>query len=66
MFSIGELIYWGAVWSYLAGDLYAGDGEPRAYWFAILVRMGTQIWFASRVVRDIVTAQAVGGRRWHA
>lgn len=66
VFSIGELIYWGAVWSYLAGDLYAGDGEPRAYWFAILVRMGTQIWFASRVVRDIVTAQAVGGRRWHA
>ena len=64
VFSAGELIYWGAVWSYLAGNLYAGDGEPRGYWVAIIVRMGTQIWFVTRVVRDIVTAKAVEGRRW--
>lgn len=54
VFTAGELIYWAAVWAYLDGQLYAGDGEPRAYWFAILVRMGTEIFVAARVVRDIV------------
>lgn len=63
VFTAGELVYWAAVWVYLDGGLLAGDGEPRAYWAAILVRMGTEIFVAARVVRDIVGAR-VEGRRW--
>ena len=59
VFTIGEFVYWAAVWSYLDGNLYAGDGEPRAYWLAILFRMATELFVGVRVILDIVRARPV-------
>lgn len=55
VFTFGELVYYVAVWLYLDGRLYAGDGQPRLYWVAILVRVACELWVAGRVVADIVT-----------
>lgn len=54
VFTLGELVYFGAIWWYLDGQLYAGDGQPRLYWLAILVRVVCQLWVGTQVVRDIV------------
>lgn len=58
VFTVGEIIYWAAVWAYLDGTLYAGDGEPRLYWLAILVRMSTEIFIGVRVILDILRASS--------
>ena len=54
VFTFGELVYYRAIWLYLDGEMYAGDGQPRLYWVAIVVRVACQVWVAGRVVRDIV------------
>lgn len=54
LFTAAELVYWLAVWSYLDGALYAGDGRPVLYFVAILVRVGVQVWLAALVVRDML------------
>lgn len=54
VFTFGELVYYGAVWQYLAGSLDAGDGQPRLYWAAIAIRVACELWVAGRVVRDIL------------
>lgn len=54
VFSAAEVVYWWAVWQYLGGALYAGDGVPRLYHAAILLRVGVQAWLAGLVVRDIL------------
>lgn len=54
VFTMAEAFYWWAVFAYLGDQLYAGNGEPYAYWFAVLVRLGVQGWLAARVVRDVV------------
>lgn len=67
VFTASELFYWGAVWLYLDSALFAGDGSPRAYWVAILVRVGVQVWCGARVVRDILDPTAEpGGTPWPA
>lgn len=54
-FTVGELLYFGAIWWHLGGLLAPGDGSPdRLYWLAVLVRLGTQGWVVAVVVRDIL------------
>lgn len=53
-FTLAEAFYWWAVWMYLDGSLYAGDGAPRLYGIAVLVRIGVQLWLAARVVVDVL------------
>lgn len=55
----GELVYFFAVWLYLDGALYAGDGRPRLYWVAILVRVAGEVWVAGRVVADLLRPAGV-------
>ncbi|HET9650006.1 MAG TPA: glycosyltransferase 87 family protein [Microlunatus sp.] len=55
VFSTGELIYFGAIWWYLGGLLAPGGGDDaRLYWLAVLIRLGTQSYVATLVVRDIL------------
>ncbi|WP_375430831.1 glycosyltransferase family 87 protein [uncultured Friedmanniella sp.] len=55
IFTVGELLYFGAIWWHLGGLLAPGDGSPdRLYWLAVLVRLGTQGWVVAVVVRDIL------------
>ncbi|GAA2093560.1 glycosyltransferase 87 family protein [Microlunatus panaciterrae] len=55
IFSAGELIYFGAIWWHLGGQLTPGDSGPdKLYWFSVLVRLATQGWVAAIVVRDIL------------
>ena len=50
VFTAGELVYFGAIWWYLAGLLSAGDGQPRLYWLAIVLRIVVHLWLAGLVV----------------
>ena len=52
----GEIIYFGAIWLHLSGDLApgAGDAVPLPYILAILARVAGELWLASVVVRDIL------------
>ena len=66
VFTAAEVAYWWAVWQYLGdGAVYAGDGQPRLYIAAILLRVGVQVWLASNVVRDALRPESdpvrVGG-----
>ncbi len=56
----GEIIYFGAIWLQLSGDLApaASDAVPTPYVLAILVRVAAQLWLVGLVVRDIL-------RPWH-
>lgn len=53
VFTAGELVYWLAIWPYLDGALFAGDGRPVLYWVAVAVRVGVQVWVGWRVARDV-------------
>lgn len=53
-----ELLYFAAVWWYLAGDLApAGGGDAGFYQLAILVRMAGEIYLVVLVARDVLTAR---------
>jgi uncharacterized membrane protein len=55
VFTAGELLYFGAIWWYLGGELAPGGGDQvRLYWFAVLVRLSTQAYVGVLVVRDIL------------
>lgn len=55
VFTGGELLYFGAIWWHLGGELAPGGGsQDRLYWLAVLVRIGTQLYVGALVVRDIV------------
>lgn len=55
VFTVGELLYFGAIWWHLGGLLAPGDGSAdRLYWLAVLVRLGTQGWVVAVVVRDLL------------
>lgn len=58
VFSVGEVLYYGAIWWHLGGMLSPGDGgADKLYWVAVIVRLGTQSWVAAKVVRDILKPQ---------
>ncbi|WP_239455453.1 glycosyltransferase family 87 protein [Nocardioides gilvus] len=51
----GEVIYFAAVWWYLAEELTpAGDGAPVIYWLAIALRLAAQLWLVAVVARDVM------------
>ena len=56
IWTAGEVFYFASVWLYLGGwTAPAASGQPdRFYWFAILVRMGVEVYIAVVVVRDIL------------
>ncbi len=55
VFTVGELLYFVAIWWHLGGLLSPGDGsEDRIYWLAVLLRLATQSWVVVMVVRDIL------------
>lgn len=58
VFTVGELVYFLAVWPFLDGNLYDGSGRAPLYWLAVGVRVGVQVWIAGRVVRDILRPDA--------
>ena len=58
IFTAGELLYFAAVWWHLGGFLTPGNsGEDRLYWLAVLVRLSTQLWVVSLVVRDVLVPE---------
>src|SRR3954454_4702997 len=56
IWTAGEVLYFGGVWLYLGGSTAsASAGVPdRFYWYAILVRVAAELYFAVMVVRDVV------------
>ena len=54
IWSIGEGLYFMAIWAHLDGALESGSGGQGAYQAAVLVRVGVQLWIAGLVVRDIL------------
>lgn len=55
IFTVGELLYFGAIWWHLGGFLAPGSGQPdRVYWLAVLIRLATQGWVVAAVVRDVL------------
>ena len=56
IWTAGEVFYFAAVWLYLGGyTASASSGQPdRFYWFAIMVRVAAELYFAVVVMRDIV------------
>lgn len=58
VFTVGEVLYFGAIWWHLGGLLAPGDGSAdRLYWLAVIIRLGTQAWVVVMVVRDILQPQ---------
>lgn len=53
VFTIGEVVYFVAIWLHLGGDLGPGDTDVR-YWAAVLFRLACQGWVVGVVIRDIV------------
>jgi uncharacterized membrane protein len=51
----GEVVYFGAIWLHLSGDLApaAGGATPTPYILAIVVRVLAQLWLVAMVLRDI-------------
>lgn len=50
-----ELLYFAAVWWYLAGQLTPpGEGDAGFYWLAIIVRMAGELYLAAMIVRDLM------------
>lgn len=55
IFTIGEWLYVMAIWGHLGQYLSPGDGGPdKIFWVATILRLCTQAWLASTVVRDIL------------
>lgn len=53
VFSVAELIYFGAVWMHLAAAAEGGGFNDQPYMAAIALRIGVQLWLCGRVVADI-------------
>lgn len=49
----GEVLYFCAVWWYLADKLEAGDGSSPFYWISIGVRIAAQLYLVALVLRDM-------------
>ncbi|MDO5500066.1 MAG: glycosyltransferase 87 family protein [Propionibacteriaceae bacterium] len=58
IFTIGEWLYVMAVWGHLGGYLApAVEGPDRLYGAAIVLRLGTQVWLVTQVVRDVLSPE---------
>ncbi|SDS69344.1 glycosyltransferase family 87 protein [Microlunatus soli] len=55
IFTIGELVYFLAIWGHLDQTLGPADGGPdRLYWLAVVVRIGCEVWVGIMIIRDIL------------
>lgn len=54
VWNVAEVLHFLAVWGLLEGILGVGENANPLYWFAVLARIGVQLWLASRVVHDIL------------
>lgn len=55
IFTIGEVLYFLAIWGHLDGSLGPADGGPdRIYWLAVIIRIACQVWVGAVVIRDIL------------
>jgi len=55
VFTVGELVYFVAIWWHLGGELSpGGGGADRVYWCAVVLRLCTQGWVVVMVVRDVL------------
>ena len=53
VFTVSEALYYFAVWGFLNGTLGIGTGPDKLYWLSTGLRVGVQVWLASRVVFDM-------------
>lgn len=53
IWSVGEVIYYFAVWGFLDGGIERGSSGEWLYWLAIGLRICTQLWLALRIIDDI-------------
>lgn len=54
IFTAGEVIYFGAIWTHLNQTQGAtGGGPDRLYWLAVIIRICCELWVAIMVLRDI-------------
>jgi uncharacterized membrane protein len=55
LWQAAEIVYFGAVWLHLSGDLApaAGDATPVPYILAIVLRVSGQLWLVAMVLRDV-------------
>ena len=51
-FTLTQLIYWAAIWGYLAGHL---NSNTNIYFAAILLRVGVEIWIFLACLRDVTS-----------
>ena len=51
-FTLTQLIYWAAIWGYLAGHL---NSNTNIYFAAILLRVGVEIWIFFACLRDVTS-----------
>lgn len=53
IWSLGEIVYFVAIWGFLQGFLAPGSSGEWMYWAAVIVRISIQLWVALRVIDDI-------------
>lgn len=54
VWTLAELVYYVSIWGFLQGVLGPGSGSDWVYWVSVLLRVSAQIWFALRVIDDIL------------
>lgn len=53
IWTLGELVYWFAIWGFLEGILGVGQSAQWIYWAAIIIRIAAQLWIGLMVIEDI-------------
>lgn len=51
--TVSEVVYYVAIWGFLEGIIGPGSGSDWLYWFAVIVRITGELWFALLIVDDI-------------
>ena len=54
VWTAGEIVYFVSIWGFLHGALGPGKNAEWVYWVAVMLRIFAQLWFALRVVEDIM------------
>lgn len=55
VFTVGEVVYFAAIWMHLGGELAAGAGNAQVlYYAAVIFRLACQGWVVGVVIRDVV------------
>ena len=53
IWTLGEAVYFAAIWGFLEGMIGVGTDWEWIYWIAVIARIFVQVWFAMRVIDDI-------------